>query len=369
MAAIRRPDRRGEWWVDFRYRRKRLRKRSPVQTKRGAEQFERQLRQEFSEDETHGRNPFAGPPPTFAEFAPEWFDRYVLAQNRVCAQADKRRSLARHLLPAFGRLRLNEITTELIDAFAARKLNVGLRPKTVNNLMSILRCSLVVAHEWGKLNRVPRVRWLKVPDQPYQCLTPDEIERVLAASTSGFWRTLITFVADTGVRFGEAAALAWDDVFLTGPDPHARICRGASLGTIGTTKNGRVRIVPLTDRACALLRDLPRECSLVFPRRDLDDTRALLATHAVDGLHRACKRAEVRKVGWHALRHSLATTLCQRGVPLRDVQALLGHSTIAMTSRYAHTTVADVRYWMNRCWNPAPGADGHQVATRPETGA
>src|ERR1039457_1234458 len=62
MAAQRRIDRHNEWWIDFRYRRKRIRKRSPVQTKRGAEQYERQLRQEFSDDEAHGKNPFAEPP-------------------------------------------------------------------------------------------------------------------------------------------------------------------------------------------------------------------------------------------------------------------------------------------------------------------
>jgi integrase len=367
MAAFRRGDRGGDWWIDFRYRGRRIRKRAPVQTKRAAETFERTLRNELVADEEAGRDPFAGPPPTFAEFATEWFDRYVRVQNRICAQSEKRIALDRHLIPEFGRLRLNAISTELIDRFASRKLDANLRPKTINNLLTILRCSLVVAQEWGKLARVPRVRWLKVPEQPYECLTPDEVERVVAASGPGFWQALITFIADTGVRFGEAAALAWADVVLDGPEPQARICRGASLGTIGPTKNGRVRVVPLTQRVCARLRALPRDCSLVFPRSDLDDTRALLASHTVYGLHRACARAGVRNVGWHALRHSLATTLCQRGVPLRDVQALLGHSTILMTSRYAHATPADVRYWMNRCWNPAEGTNGHLLATDAET--
>jgi hypothetical protein len=76
-----------------------------VQTKRGTEQYERQLRQEYANDHASGRDPFAGPPPTFAEFAPEWFERYVLVQNRICAQSEKRRVLAGHLVPEFGHLR------------------------------------------------------------------------------------------------------------------------------------------------------------------------------------------------------------------------------------------------------------------------
>lgn len=366
MAALRRTDRGNEWWVDFRYRRKRIRKRSPVQSKRGAEQYERQLRQEFADDETHGKNPFADPP-KFEEFAGEWFERYVKVRSRICWQSETRRSLNRHLIPEFGHLRLDGITTEYIDAFVARKTSAGLRPKTINNFLTILRCSLVVAHEWGYVSQVPRVRWLRVPEQPYECITPDEVERLLRACEPGFWKTLTTFIADTGVRFGEASALAWQDVDFDGTEPQARICRGASLGTIGTTKTGRIRFVPLSERICSLLRNQPRTCSLVFPRSDRDNSRALLATNTVRHLHRACDRAGIRRIGWHALRHSLATTLCQRGMPLRDVQALLGHSTILMTSRYAHASDHDVRQWIRRCWNPDSNEDGHQEDTKPNS--
>ena len=53
-------------------------------------------------------------------------------------------------------------------------------------------------------------------------------------------------------------------------------------------------------------------------------------------LHRICRKAGLRKIGWHVLRHTFASHLAMRGVPLRGIQELLGHASITMTMKYAH---------------------------------
>lgn len=59
-------------------------------------------------------------------------------------------------------------------------------------------------------------------------------------------------------------------------------------------------------------------------------------------LWRACRKAGLRPLGWHALRHTLASHLVMRGVPMKAVQELLGHRSLKMTMRYAHLS-PDVR--------------------------
>ena len=62
----------------------------------------------------------------------------------------------------------------------------------------------------------------------------------------------------------------------------------------------------------------------------------------------SARRAGLREVGWHSLRHTFASHLAMRGVAIRAIQELMGHQTIAMTMRYAHL---------------APGATHAAVAT------
>ena len=51
---------------------------------------------------------------------------------------------------------------------------------------------------------------------------------------------------------------------------------------------------------------------------------------------RACRKAGLGKISWHILRHTFASHLVMKGVPLKAVHELMGYATIEMTLRYAH---------------------------------
>jgi len=80
-------------------------------------------------------------------------------------------------------------------------------------------------------------------------------------------------------------------------------------------------------------------------------------------LSAVCKRAGMRKIGWHTLRHTFATHLAMIGTPLHVVQRLLGHASIEMTMRYAHVGPSALRTAIDLA-NPrtASGADSGQPA-------
>jgi integrase len=101
---------------------------------------------------------------------------------------------------------------------------------------------------------------------------------------------------------------------------------------LDTPKNGRARHIPLDIDVLALFHRRKRTSGYVF----LDDGAPFYSMRLNSLLAEVCAKAGLRRVTWHVLRHTLATSVAMRGVPLQIVQHLLGHSTVKTTERYAH---------------------------------
>jgi integrase len=140
------------------------------------------------------------------------------------------------------------------------------------------------------------------------------------------------FALHTGARAGEQLAIEWGDVDFASRKVIFRRARSRKL--TGPTKSGRERKVPLTnalEKALKAIRHL--KGSLIFSKPD-GSHLSIWQLH--ERLWSASRRAGLRQIKWHALRHSFASQLVAAAVPLRQVQEWMGHSTITMTMRYAH---------------------------------
>ena len=201
-----------QYFVDFRFSHpdgtiERFRKDSPVNTQRGAEQYERELRQALLNG-TYSRSKEEEPTekvPTLNDFV-EDFLTYSTNNNKPSAVYTKRHILRLHLQPFFGTMPLDAIGPEHVERYKQKKVQEGLAGKSVNDHLTVLRKLLNLAVEWQRIPHAPKVRALKLAEADFEFLTFEETERFLAAAQPE-WRTMLTLALKTGLRSGELLAL------------------------------------------------------------------------------------------------------------------------------------------------------------------
>jgi integrase len=327
----------GHWYVDLRIEGKRVRWRSPVDTKRGSQQYEAVLRGRAlagepldgvkpKEDE-----PTRAGPECLSEWLDEWVEIYATNNNKPSEVSGKKGIIHNHLKPAMGSLRLEQVGIEQIERFKSRQLGSGLHPKSVNNQLTVLRKALATAVDWRLIDHVPPIKWLKLPPQDFDFFNQDESNRLLAATPPEHLAMVVTALK-TGLRIGELLALRWEHVDLVAGV--LRVRRAVWKGREGAPKNGQPRDIPMTP---LLIERLKAHRHLRGPYVFChEDGRPLTRDSLKRVLPPACRRAGLRPIQWHSLRHSFASQLVMAGVPLKAVQELLGHADIRMTMRYAH---------------------------------
>lgn len=353
----------GSWWVDFMYNQERLRKRSPLNTKSGAEAFEAQLRHLVAQHGTVQKALAALAPkvetrtPFLREFVERWFVRYVDVHNRPLERHKKRSTFQRDLLPVLGKFRLDAIGAAEIDAFVEQQSARGLKSKTINNRLSMLRTCLATAVDWKELKGLPRVKFLKSKPPTTKIVHQVHEDTLIAASPPQPWRELVLTGLRTGLRFNELAALEWDAVDLD--EARLEVIRGEVNGHVDAPKNDRFRTVFLTSDVVAALRSLPRVQKRVFTYQG----KSVKYSHAYKVLTKICKVAGIPHTSWHPLRHTYATDLYRRGAHLKSIQDLLGHSTINMTMRYTHVVPEVLRATVNLLENRSSGIHGSPLST------
>jgi integrase len=138
-------------------------------------------------------------------------------------------------------------------------------------------------------------------------------------------RPLVITALHTGFRASELRSLTWDDV-----DFRRRVISVRA----GYAKNGEARSVPMNQ----LLTDILKSVKLanyqgdrVFCNREGTPYRSFRSA-----FERAVRKAEVKDLTFHDLRHTFASRLVMAGVDLPTVKELLGHRDISMTMRYTH---------------------------------
>lgn len=235
--------------------------------------------------------------------------------------------------------RLDRIDEGVIEGYVvARRAAVG--PATVNRELATLRRMLRLAHEWREIQRVPRIRLLSGERVRDFVLSRKQEEIYLAACPQPL-NDIAVLMLETGLRIGETLHLEWADITLAPVN-------GARFGFLrvreGKSKNAR-RVIPLTDRAAAMLRGRVemKAGQFVFANRDGKPYLGTSINHLhrdacapkIDGKRRALFPADFVM---HSLRHTMLTRLGESGVDAFTIMRIAGHSSIVVSQRYIHPT-------------------------------
>ena len=225
-------------------------------------------------------------------------------------------------LDKLGAINLNLISRDIVKFWTDRKAKES-SPSRANRYVAVIRALLYRAEkDWGWLLRTPRLATYREPKGRVRYLTPEEVSRLID-ELPDHQKPLVRFALATGLRQANCLHLRWAQVDLV---------RKVAIFKPDEMKNGKAHGIPLNEDAMAAIDECKgNHQTYVFTYRG-DPIGQANTKH----WRAALKRAGIEDYRWHDNRHTWASTLIQRGVPLNAVQALGGWERHEMVQRYAH---------------------------------
>lgn len=280
---------------------------------------------------------------TLTEFMDKRFEPWAKAQfsSRNKTWLWYRNGLRR--LKTFGPLAslpLNEITSESVTGYVAKRQSEDLAVSSINRELQVLRRVLNVAVEWGALESTIKVKLLSGETRRERVITSDEERRYLAVAPEPL-SSIATVLVDSGLRPEECFRMRWENInFSTGK-------YGSLFVTHGKTAAAR-RLVPLTPRVRLILQNRWQQANrpddgwvwLAPTASGHVEPSSVKKQHAkaFETIAGNLKKDEkpVRPFVLYSLRHTFLTRLGESGCDVWTLARIAGHSSIAMSNRYVH---------------------------------
>jgi integrase len=273
--------------------------------------------------------PDTGLRPLFSEYADKYLNFHLTASD----SGKKARTIEReghslvHWKATIGNVRLDKITRPMIASVVKSRLSVGIKPRTVNIDVIVLRNVLNEAKEDGLIVRLPTdeitPRKVKTPVRPL--LTPANFTKLCQAAAECGKNNVqvldyVRLLAYSGARRDEALALKWEDVNFER--------KSLRIGADGSSKNSKARHVDLNPELEAHLKEMAQrrvpDSDWLFPSPQRGNTDKPAKTFR-DSFSEARKKAKLDWVGFHDLRHYFASMAVMSGIDFKTIAEWLGH--------------------------------------------
>jgi integrase len=307
---------------------------------------------------------------TVAEAGEHWLRQAETDRLDRATRRQYRQHLDLHIKPFIGNTKLPQLTVATVKEFRNNLIASGrsrvMAKKVISSLGAVLgdaqasgRVAQNVVHAAAQQNRAALRRQRMVESREEQPIregvdfpSKAELSAMLAAPAHPRWHALLVTAVFSGLRASELRALAWDHVKFT-PDGKTvaisvrrRADRWNKIENVTKSKASNRDVEIVIPYAVNTLKAWHRECpkgalDLVFPNT-LGNVETLPSIHnrGLAPLQKAAGIVSAKKgpkYGMHSLRHVAASLWIEAGYNPKHVQALMGHSTIAMTlDTYTH---------------------------------
>jgi integrase len=295
---------------------------------------------------------------TLQSFGVKYVQKYASVELAAATQATNRVLWNRYILPRLGGRQLVVLAhqPEIVQEFKAEMVAEGAGDPTIKRTLAVLSGVLGKAVEWNRIPANP-VSTVRKPSakrsRVVRPLVPEVVERLRVAMSSSTDRTLVSVLAYSGVRPGEALA-------LEGPDVGAKtisVTRALKLDGPGDTKTHKGRSISLLSALADDLAGIPG--GLIFPGYDGTSwTRTAysnwrervwqpaceavgigtITTTKIDGKIRRSYAGAVP----YDLRHTFASLMFHEQRNPLEIAEMMGHSPQVLFSTYAHV-IAELR--------------------------
>jgi integrase len=336
------------------------RKRRDFPTREAAEAWEAETREEMKASRTPDRRrrgaapePSAdtpgdgtkGTPRTLGDAVERAFNRYY----RGTVWASKNWQMMGRVLAHFGRdFPLSRMDTDAVDTLIESMKAHGKAGSTINGHLSVLSKSLRYAYDRGGLAKMPRIERVSVHNLRLRWLAPEEEEMLLSLFRQ--WgredvREVVEVLIDTGLRPSELWALTPKDVVLPGQDALGmiRVWQGVHAHlkqAVKRTKNGEERTIYMTDRVAGII---AARVKLTAPNGRLFPYDNFWLRSPWERARFLMGMSKDPNFVPYICRHTCASRMVQRNVPIPVIQKWMGHKNIQVTMRYANVAPENLR--------------------------
>ena len=282
----------------------------------------------------------------------EFYNTYFknIAQNNTSERTFKSESgfYKNWLAPHIGDIPMNDIQLINLENLKATMIKQQKSPRTINYVFGILSQILSYAKKMGYIKGdiiAKQLKKIKFDNKRVRFLTKEEAKELLDAlrkhSQQLYEISILSLYC--GLRAGEIFNLCWSDIDLQN-----------KIITLRNTKNTKTRIIYMPDKVFKMLSHkskYPHKLPLLFLNKDGNKIKGI--SQAFGYVVNILKLNEGitdnrQKVVFHTLRHTYASWLAQMGTDLYVVQQLMGHSSFAMTQRYAHLSPETLKKAINK---------------------